>query len=802
MNKINFKSFPIILSLLVILLAIPLTAYLGNQRQEVRKKAQEIQGLAKDTVFGVGLIPVHYPNHTPQEIEDAFRLTQELGSHTGNIGQWRDYNLDITRILLNLSRQYGLKFIAGISPTTLDQDRCKVDAPAGVVPDFSNPATRNAFKNKVREIAALRPDGLALATEINYLEFCTDPQDRSQLNYFVSLYNEIYDELKISYPDLPIFVTYQYDELYDNNEWAIISRFKQDWIGLTSYPDRFVNPDQVPSNYYLAVNQYVGRRPVYFMEMGWPAQNSSQEEAQRRFVQRLPTLLSGINLRYITWSLLHDVTLFEGGLSPLNYVGLRYNNGSPKLSYEAAKNLVFPKFSTGKIVFKPLTDLREIWVANDDGSGIERMATGQAETYSPPALSPDGTKVAFQDGFVIKIINLNTKAVREVGSGGHADWSPDGRKLVYCEVEPEFGALEIWVMDNDGSHKTRIVPYPQDSEFCDPEWSPNGTKILFSGGGGDLGHGVYIIDINPDGTNPHNQRRLTNLDRRFSDHDGSWSPDSQNIVFERYEGPGPWHRDTQNFWSIFKVDLQGRETRLTPGNRGEVYNLPIFSPDGSKVMYSTSTESVPGFEWCLLPAFLMNLDSSNKYSLWGGTNILCTNFYDWVGANTPAITPTPTIPSTSVLAFKIKFQGVSVLRGGKQVRVTLKNGQTFTNVSVTSDNLGIYSGTISGIAPGTYEVLVKEPTHLQKNFGSVTFTAGQTITKDWSSFSLLAGDFNNDNRISIEDLGLVLSAYTQLSVPIPPGNPIYDVNFDNVISIEDIALPLANYTNLSVPGDN
>lgn len=169
--------------------------------------------------------------------------------------------------------------------------------------------------------------------------------------------------------------------------------------------------------------------------------------------------------------------------------------------------------------------------------------------------------------------------------------------------------------------------------------------------------------------------------------------------------------------------------------------------------------------------------------------------------NPPTPSPTP-LPQQASLSFKIKFQGIGISGSDKDIRVTLKGGQIFENVLVKSDSLGIYSGTIGNITPGIYEVLIKDSSHLQKNFGSVTFVVGQTVNKDWSNFSIRAGDFNNDNRISIEDLGLILSVYTQFSVQVNPQNRIYDVNSDNFISIEEIAFILSNYTDFSIPGDS
>lgn len=67
-------------------------------------------------------------------------------------------------------------------------------------------------------------------------------------------------------------------------------------------------------------------------------------------------------------------------------------------------------------------------------------------------------------------------------------------------------------------------------------------------------------------------------------------------------------------------------------------------------------------------------------------------------------------------------------------------------------------------------------------------------------YQLLVGDVNDDNKITIDDIGRVLTKYTDFSVPVPPGTP-EDVNADGAITIEDVALVLLNYIDFTVPGE-
>lgn len=169
---------------------------------------------------------------------------------------------------------------------------------------------------------------------------------------------------------------------------------------------------------------------------------------------------------------------------------------------------------------------------------------------------------------------------------------------------------------------------------------------------------------------------------------------------------------------------------------------------------------------------------------------------------TPTSTPTPVLVGT--LSFRLKFQGISHQAGNKNIRLILKQvgveKYRFDSVSVSADTNGVYSGTISNITPGTYDIFLKGPAHLQKEFANITLNSG-TNNFDWSATPLKAGDFDNNNILNITDISNLLSKYIALIVPVTTANQKFDIDGNNVININDISLVLANYTALEVPGE-
>lgn len=154
-------------------------------------------------------------------------------------------------------------------------------------------------------------------------------------------------------------------------------------------------------------------------------------------------------------------------------------------------------------------------------------------------------------------------------------------------------------------------------------------------------------------------------------------------------------------------------------------------------------------------------------------------------------------PVKAALNFRVKLPGT--------VRVILKqNGvekTRFDNVPLTAENNGIYSGAVSGIDTGTYDVLVKGIGFLQKKFSGITLNSGKN-SQNWTTTLFKAGDVTGDNVIDVADVSALLSQYTTLSVPVTSANRQYDLDNNGTINIVDVSLMLSNYTSLSISGDN
>ncbi len=150
---------------------------------------------------------------------------------------------------------------------------------------------------------------------------------------------------------------------------------------------------------------------------------------------------------------------------------------------------------------------------------------------STPAISPDGTEVAFSlrtprgdaDIFISK---LDGSERRDITNNPAIDssptWSPSGRQIAFTSG-PE-GASQIYICDTDGSNVRRIIK--EGGEADSPAWSPDGKWLAFHWKP-HLGtrYDIFIAEASSGLI-----RQLTS--NGGSNENPSWAPDGRHIAFQ------------------------------------------------------------------------------------------------------------------------------------------------------------------------------------------------------------------------------------------------------------------------------
>ena len=137
------------------------------------------------------------------------------------------------------------------------------------------------------------------------------------------------------------------------------------------------------------------------------------------------------------------------------------------------------------------------------------------------------------------------------------EFSRDGEWMVYVS----FPEGTLWRMRADGRDRVQLTSPPLVADL--PRWSPDGSRIAFTGQ--VVGKPVNVYIVNADGSNLH---PLPGSEWRIAP---TWAPDSKSVAF----ATGAQQRD------LTLYNLESGATSVL--SRGEAF-LPLWSPDGRYIL--------------------------------------------------------------------------------------------------------------------------------------------------------------------------------------------------------------------------
>lgn len=250
--------------------------------------------------------------------------------------------------------------------------------------------------------------------------------------------------------------------------------------------------------------------------------------------------------------------------------------------------------------------------------GVPRRLTSAPGTESQPALSPDGTLVAFtsdeKGDSDIWLIDARGGTPLRLTDDPAEDrspaWFPDGRRVVFASAR--LGTPSVWETSRLGGAPSLLLPNAED-----PAISPDGRRIAFSRADATGQSRIAVAPVD----DPSKAMFLTHDDDGVYWHTApSWSPDGSTLCYNDFrdvwrvsaEGGAArrlttddavsigcrWSSDgryvyhssgrqgTQALWRV-AADA-GDVERLTIGTGPEVE--PSVSLDGSRFAYSTHEE--------------------------------------------------------------------------------------------------------------------------------------------------------------------------------------------------------------------
>src|ERR1700744_2840938 len=207
--------------------------------------------------------------------------------------------------------------------------------------------------------------------------------------------------------------------------------------------------------------------------------------------------------------------------------------------------------------------------------------------------SPDSREVIYSMGGSLWRQRIDSSTAQQLTDGPgydyQPDWSPDGKSVVY--VSYLHDAMELWMLDlATGNTKQFTKTFAVNVE---PRWSPDGKKIVFVS---TSYHGRFHISVmNARDESVENKASIVRLTEEtkstlpryyYAEYDTeihpTWSRDGKEILFVSNRGHiygtgGFWRMRAEPFAEAREIHYEETTWKARPD----------FSPDGTKILYSS-----------------------------------------------------------------------------------------------------------------------------------------------------------------------------------------------------------------------
>jgi dipeptidyl aminopeptidase/acylaminoacyl peptidase len=236
----------------------------------------------------------------------------------------------------------------------------------------------------------------------------------------------------------------------------------------------------------------------------------------------------------------------------------------------------------------------QVWAVSTSGGSPKLLGAGDA-----PAISPDGTRVAFTSGGAVMIAPIDGSAAAhrlffDRGQDSDLHWSPEGSALAFVSTRTDHSFIGIY--RNDATPIEYLAPTT--SQDVMPRWSPDGRQIAF-------------VRVPGDGGPPQNPLNWSPAQWQIwvahvSDARGQivWASTNTPRGSLPQTGLGPFlewvaggrlvfNSEQDNWPHLYSVSANGGQARLLTPGAFMVEDVSV-SPDLQSVVYSANTGSTDG----------------------------------------------------------------------------------------------------------------------------------------------------------------------------------------------------------------
>jgi serine/threonine protein kinase/Tol biopolymer transport system component len=239
-----------------------------------------------------------------------------------------------------------------------------------------------------------------------------------------------------------------------------------------------------------------------------------------------------------------------------------------------------PRFGGASLFYLSSRDGAEGLWSDRDNHALEIWKGSEGPLQSPPAVSRDGTSVAFslrRDGkWQMHVMASDGTRLHSLSSNadvrGTASWSPDGAWIVAAGSDRDGPGL--FKLPVSGGSPVRIAT----GSFLDPVWSPRGDLIVFSGT--QVFTLTPLMAVRPDGS----PVKLPEINVQREGERARFLPDGAGVVYMVGSTMAG-----QDFW-LLDLDTM-RSRRLTHLSSSAVMRTFDITPDGSRIVFDRLQEN-------------------------------------------------------------------------------------------------------------------------------------------------------------------------------------------------------------------
>ena len=223
---------------------------------------------------------------------------------------------------------------------------------------------------------------------------------------------------------------------------------------------------------------------------------------------------------------------------------------------------------------------RKLYVRQIDGERTIPLTEEFPGDHEWPQWSPDGTRILFQSDEVLYFVPSLGGQPRRFADGESASWSRDGSRIAYAHDDT------LYLRPVDGGEPTALASLEGQADFGQPHsfrWSPDGNWLAYVDTNGGYVFGAVIGNVRPaairilstrDGTS----FPVTGLETMSMS--PIWTPGGDQLLYVSNEGG---KRDIYAVLVDLEARTAGEPTRLTTGLDPHTIDLSL---DGRKLVYS------------------------------------------------------------------------------------------------------------------------------------------------------------------------------------------------------------------------